>query len=83
MISRNFYALPPQRPSRPARPKAAAPKTIPVPEDPHIAAIRDRTVATAMRCLRILLTRLGRDWEHCGKAACLRARRCRGVACEP
>jgi hypothetical protein len=82
MVSQYYYADPPQ-PRRTAPRKAAAPKPPPAPEDPAIAAIRQRTVAAAMRCIRILLTRLGRDWNHCGKAACLRARRCCGSACEP
>ena len=33
--------------------------------------------------MRLLAIAAGRDYEHCGKAACARSRRCRGFACEP
>lgn len=46
-------------------------------------AIRERTIASMERSIRAMLTALGRDWERCGKAACARSRRCRGLACEP
>ena len=52
-------------------------------EDNEIEAIRERIIASAMRCIRMQLIALGRDWERCGKASCARTRRCRGFACEP
>jgi hypothetical protein len=33
--------------------------------------------------MRLIAIAAGRDYEHCGKAACARSRRCRGFACEP
>ena len=36
-----------------------------------------------LRCAALLLRAISRDWQHCGKTACLRSRRCRGFACEP
>jgi hypothetical protein len=45
--------------------------------------VRARVVAGVERCLRGLLVAIGRDYRHCGKAACARSRRCRGFACEP
>ncbi len=44
-------------------------------------AIRARVIATAYRCLERLIRHMSRDWPHCGKAVCLRSRRCRGFAC--
>ena len=49
----------------------------------RIETIRRRAIQSAMRCIRALLIQLGRDYERCGKAACARTRRCRGLACEP
>ena len=40
-------------------------------------------VLAVARCMRLLAIAAGRDYEHCGKAACARSRRCRGFACEP
>jgi hypothetical protein len=51
--------------------------------DAECKLIRARTIDAAYRCLDRLIRRLSRDWQHCGKAACLRSRRCRGSACEP
>jgi hypothetical protein len=51
--------------------------------DNKIETIRERIIASAMRCIRMQLIALGRDWERCGKASCARTRRCRGFACEP
>ena len=51
--------------------------------DNEIDAIRERLTASVMRCLRMQLVAIGRDYERCGKAACARSRRCRGFACEP
>jgi hypothetical protein len=51
--------------------------------DAQCELIRARTIDAAYRCLDRLARRLSRDWPHCGKAACLRARRCRGSACAP
>ena len=51
--------------------------------DNEIETIRERIIASAMRCIRMQLIALGRDWERCGKASCARTRRCRGFACEP
>lgn len=48
-----------------------------------IETVRRRTLDKAYRCLRRILSALARDHEHCGKAACLRSRRCRGFACAP
>jgi hypothetical protein len=46
-------------------------------------ASRRRAVDAVARCMRLLAIAAGRDYEHCGKAACARSRRCRGFACEP
>jgi hypothetical protein len=51
-------------------------------DNPENDAIHARIEARVLRCLRAILTRIGRDHERCGKAACLRARRCRGLACD-
>jgi hypothetical protein len=85
MIRRYPYADPltRRRGARSAHRKAAARQALPARQVLGIAAARERAVATAMRCIRALLVRLGRDYERCGKAACLRARRCCGTACEP
>jgi hypothetical protein len=47
------------------------------------AATRKRTIDAAYRCVAKLIARIARDHERCGKAACVRSRRCRGFACEP
>ena len=52
-------------------------------DDYDYAASRARIVERVERCLRALLVGMGRDYLHCGKAACARSRRCRGFACEP
>jgi len=44
---------------------------------------RRRALNAVARCIRLLAVDTGRDYEHCGKAACARSRRCRGFACEP
>ena len=46
-------------------------------------ASRRRAFDAVARCMRLLAIAAGRDYEHCGKAACARSRRCRGFACEP
>ena len=46
-------------------------------------AIRARTIDGLFRCLERLALKLSRDWPRCEKAACRRARRCRGSACVP
>jgi hypothetical protein len=55
--------------------------------DPH-AARRKRIIASAMRCIALLLEQMDRDrllrqiqnnWPYCTRSACLRARRCRGI----
>jgi len=51
--------------------------------DAECEAIRARTIDAAYRCLDRLARALSRDWPHCGKAVCRRARRCRGSACVP
>ena len=43
---------------------------------------RRRALDAVARCIRLLAVDAGRDYEHCGKAACARSRRCRGFACE-
>jgi hypothetical protein len=50
--------------------------------DNEIEDIRERVIASAMRCIRMQLIALGHDWERCGKASCARTRRCCGFACE-
>ena len=60
--------------------------TTPTPHMPaqdEIDCTRERTLDRARRCVALLLSQIGRDHEHCGKAACRRSRRCRGFACEP
>jgi len=52
-------------------------------EDDEIDAIHARIEERVMRYLRARLVAIGRDYERCGKAACARTRRCRGLACEP
>ena len=44
-------------------------------------ATRRRTFDAFHRVLARLTGDVARDWQHCGKAACLRSRRCRGFAC--
>lgn len=51
--------------------------------DAEIEAIHARITERVLRCLRMQLVAIGRDYERCGKAACARSRRCRGFACEP
>jgi hypothetical protein len=51
--------------------------------DAEIEALQDRIHDRVERCIRALLIAMGRDHLRCGKAACLRSRRCRGFACEP
>ena len=51
--------------------------------DREIDMIRERITESVMHCLRLQLIAIGRDWQRCGKAACARTRRCRGLACEP
>jgi hypothetical protein len=46
------------------------------------AAGRQRAIDALHRALSRLAGDIGRDWQHCGKAACLRSRRCRGFTCE-
>ena len=46
-------------------------------------ASRRRTIDALHRALSRLAGAAARDWRRCGKAACLRSRRCRGFACEP
>ena len=46
-------------------------------------ASRRRAFDAVARCMRLIAIAAGRDYEHCGKAACARSRRCRGFACEP
>jgi hypothetical protein len=50
---------------------------------PDDLAGMDGTVASVERSLRSLLVAISRDYLHCGKAACVRSRRCRSSACEP
>jgi hypothetical protein len=52
-------------------------------QDEVDAATRRRAIDGLHRCMALLAGALGRDWRHCGKAACARSRRCRGFACEP
>jgi hypothetical protein len=52
-------------------------------QDEIDAATRQRANDTLDRCLARLVGEIAQDWLHCGKAACRRARRCRGFACEP
>jgi hypothetical protein len=47
------------------------------------AASPQRAMDALHRALARLTRAVGRDWQHCGKATCLRSRRCRGFACEP
>ena len=54
----------------------------PTPAD-DIENIRERTLASAYRAIEKMLVTITRDYERCGKAACARARRCRGFACTP
>jgi hypothetical protein len=46
-------------------------------------ASRRRAIDALYRALTRLVKASAQDWRHCGKAACLRSRRCRGFACEP
>jgi hypothetical protein len=46
-------------------------------------ASRRRAFDAVARCMRLVAIAAGRDYEHCGKVACARLRRCRGFACEP
>ena len=46
-------------------------------------ASRRRAFDAVARCMRLVAIAAGRGYEHCGKAACARSRRCRGFACEP
>jgi hypothetical protein len=52
-------------------------------QDEVDAASRRRALDGFHRCVALLAAAIGRDWRHCGKAACKRSRRCRGFACEP
>ena len=61
---------------------APAPATSPT-QDEIDAARRRRIVDGIHRCIALLLDGIAREWAYCGKAACKRARRCRGFACEP
>ena len=45
-------------------------------------ASRSQALDAVYRCLDRMLASLARDYAHCGKAACARARRCRGFACK-
>jgi hypothetical protein len=47
------------------------------------AASRRRAIDALERAVARMTRAVGRDWQHCGKAACLRSRRCRGFVCEP
>ena len=49
----------------------------------EIESARDRVLDGIMRRLRQLVIAVSRDYAYCGKAACKRSRRCRGMACEP
>jgi hypothetical protein len=51
--------------------------------DDEIKCIRKRTLDGIERCVVLLLDAIRRDWRDCGKAACARSRRCRGLACDP
>jgi len=73
------------------RNSAVRPATGAVPDDgfdddelatAEIEAARERTIEAAERCIVVMLKALGQTWQRCGKAACLRSRRCRGFACE-
>ena len=55
----------------------------PPPQDEIDAASRQRAFDALYRALDRLVRGAAEDWRHCGKAACLRSRRCRGFACEP
>lgn len=50
--------------------------------DAELELIRERTIERANRVMALMLADLARDYERCGKAACVRSRRCRGFACE-
>jgi hypothetical protein len=50
--------------------------------DDELDCTRLRALNGVKRCVALLLDAIGRDWRHCGKASCARARRCRGFACE-
>jgi len=39
-------------------------------------------IARMRRCAEMIVAKIERSWEHCGKASCARSRRCRGFACE-
>jgi len=52
------------------------------PTDAELERIRARTRDRLHRCVALLLDAVARDWRHCGKAACLRSRRCHGLACK-
>jgi hypothetical protein len=52
------------------------------PADAELERTRKRTRDRVRRCFSLLLGAVARDWQHCGKAACLRSRRCRGLVCE-
>jgi hypothetical protein len=55
----------------------------PSPTQPEIDAVsRERAIDALHRALARLAGDIGRDWARCGKAACLRSRRCRGMICE-
>lgn len=43
---------------------------------------RERIVDSLYRIVRLMLIRMNRDHETCGKQSCRRSRRCRGEACE-
>ncbi len=46
------------------------------------AATRRRTIDRFERVMARMLADIARGYERCGKAACVRSRRCRGTACE-
>ncbi len=52
-------------------------------QDEIDAATRRRAIDALERAVARMTRAVGRDWQHCGKAECLRSRRCRGFACEP
>ena len=59
----------------------SAPPAAPT-QDEIDAASRRRALEAMHRSLALLVGVVARDWRHCGKAACLRSRRCRGQVCE-
>ena len=49
----------------------------------EIECLKARTLDRLYHCMARFTGQIARDWLYCGKAACVRARRCRGSACEP